>query len=430
LENLLIRISLLGALVGLMAGWAVVAFRYIIEWTQVWFLPGGSVGNYEGLPGWLRLALPVGGALLLGLIFERLPAERRAVGVTHLLDYLRFRRERLPLRNAFVQFFGGVLTLVSGQSMDREGPGVHIGAATVSLFGPGFNLGEEDAYLLAAAGGAAAIAAAFNTPLAGVIFVIEVLRVRYELNNIVPITVAAIVGTIVGRSVYGTEHLFAMSPVEIGSSAELPVMLLMGVTIGLLAAGFMLLVRTTARRTIDWRPLGAFLLAGLTTGVLAQWAPQIMSLGYDALLRIFRSELGVETLLLVLGAKLVATAVSVGARLPGGVIGPTLVMGGAVGGATELLFVQWDALFVGNPGFYAIIGMVAMMGAVLRAPLAALVALIELTGNLNIVLPGMIAVVAGEITTRALVGDVSAFTVMLKVQHEREALLAEPPSRH
>ena len=91
----------------------------------------------------------------------------------------------------------------------------------------------------------------------------------------------------------------------------------------------------------------------------------------------------------------------------------------------------WYSIEIGSSGFYAMIGMVAMMGAVLRAPLAALVALIELTGNLNIILPGMLAVVCGEIATRALIGDVSAFTAMLKVQHEREATQheeAEPGS--
>jgi CIC family chloride channel protein len=146
-----------------------------------------------------------------------------------------------------------------------------------------------------------------------------------------------------------------------------------------------------------------------------------MGLSYDALSRIFQNDLGLQALLLLVFTKLVATAASIGVRLPGGLIGPSLVMGGAVGGFTELVLSQWHSLQTGTAGFYAMIGMVAMMGAVLRAPLAALVALIELTGNLNIILPGMIAVVSGEIAARSLIGDASAFTVMLKVQHAREA---------
>ena len=148
MDRLLLRISLLGALTGLMAGLLVTLFRFSIELSQTWLLPDGQVGNYEALPGWLRFFLPVAGALLLALIFERLPAERRAVGVVHLLDYLRFRKQRLPFSNAIVQFFGGLLAIVSGNSVDREGPGVHLGAATASLLGRSIKLSEDDSCLL------------------------------------------------------------------------------------------------------------------------------------------------------------------------------------------------------------------------------------------------------------------------------------------
>ncbi len=421
MDRSLLRISLLGALTGLLAGVLVTVFRFSIEWSQHWILPGGRVGNYEALPGWLQFLFPVAGTLVLALIFERLPAGQRTVGIVHMLDYLRFRKQALPFPNAVVQFFCGMLAIVSGNSVDREGPGVHLGAAMASVLGMRIKLSEDDSYLLAAAGGAAAIAAAFNTPLAGVIFVIEVLRLRYAINNIVPVIVASVVGAIIGRIVYGPRPAFNVPAVSIGSLLELPVMLVMGVLIGLLAAGFVIAVQYTASKTISWRPLYAFVLAGVVTGLLAQWSPEIMGLSYDALSRIFQNDMGLQALLLLVFTKLVATAVSIGMRLPGGLIGPSLVMGGAVGGFTELVLSGWDSLHVGSSGFYAMIGMVAMMGAVLRAPLAALVALIELTGNLNIILPGMIAVVSGEIAARALIGDASAFTALLKVQHAREA---------
>ena len=404
-----------------MAGVLVTLFRFLIEWSQQWLLPGGQIGNYEALPGWQRFLFPVTGALVLAIIFEFLPVRQRTVGVVHLLDYLRFRKQKLPLSNAVVQFCCGLVAIVSGNSVDREGPGVHLGAATATLLSIRIKLNEDECYLLAAAGGAAAIAAAFNTPLAGVIFVIEVLRIRYAINNIVPVIVASVMGAIIGRIVYGPSPAFAVPALSIGSLAELPLILLMGVMIGLLAAGFIIATQYTAKRTISWRPLYAFMLAGLVTGVLAQWVPEIMGLSYDALSRIFHNDMGLQTLLLLVLAKLVATAISIGVRLPGGLIGPSLVIGGAVGGTIELLLFEWYPFYIGSAGFYAMIGMVAMMGAVLRAPLAALVALIELTGNLNIMLPGMIAVVSGEIATRAMIGDSSAFIAMLKVQHVREA---------
>ena len=244
---------------------------------------------------------------------------------------------------------------------------------------------------------------------------------RYAVNHIVPVIVAAVIGTVISRLVYGDSPAFAVPALSIGSLAELPVIMLMGAVIGLLAAGFIFIATRTASASISWRPLLAFSVAGLLTGVLAQWAPAIMGVSYDAIDRIFQNEPGLQALVMLLFAKLVATAVSVGMRLPGGLIGPSLILGGAVGGLTELLLKSGYPFYQGSAGFYAMIGMVAMMGATLRAPLAALVALIELTGNLHIMLPGMIAVVTAEIATRMLIGDVSAFTSLLKIQHKREA---------
>ncbi len=318
-----------------------------------------------------------------------------------------------------VQFFGGLIAIVSGHSVDREGPGVHLGAANAALLGRRMNLSEDEDYLLAAAGGAAAIAAAYNTPLAAVIFVIEVFRVRYAVNNIIPVITATVIGTVISRLVFGDNPAFIVPSLSIGSLGELPVIMLMGILIGILAATFIQACSITAKYTLAWRPLYAFLFAGVVTGLLAQWSPAIMGVSYDAINRIFLNNMGMQALLLLLIAKLVATAISVGVRIPGGLIGPTLILGGAVGGLTELL-VSNNAFYQGSAGFYAMIGMVAMMGAILRAPLAALVALMELTGNLNIILPGMIVVVTAEIATRGLVGDKSAFTAMLKLKLQRE----------
>jgi CIC family chloride channel protein len=421
LDKTLLRIALLGAITGLMAGVIVILFRLSIEISQHFLLPNSQIGNYEALPGWLRLLLPILGAVALGLFIEKLPVSNRSVGVVHVLNYLRFRKQQLPWKNAVVQFLGGLTAIISGHSVDREGPGVHLGAANVALIGWRIKLTEDEYYLLAAAGAAAAIAAAYNTPLAGVIFVIEVFRVRYAANYIVPVIVASAIGGILSRLMYGHSPAFEVPALSIGSLSELPIIMLMGALIGILASAFITLLSHTAKFTINWRPLTAFIFAGLITGLLAQWAPAIMGVSYDAVDRIFQNNMGAQALLILLIAKLVATAISVGVRIPGGLIGPSLILGGTVGGLTEILVANWFPFSEGSAGFYAMIGMVAMMGAILRAPLTALIALMELTGNLNIILPGMVAVVTAEIATRALVGDISAFTAILKTQHEREA---------
>ena len=403
----------LALVAGAVAGSGALFFRWCIEVVQVRFLPGGRIGNYEALaPGW-RLWLPVTGGILLGWIWDRLPPPQRLVGVTHVLDRLHSHAgERLPLANFLAQFAGGIVAIASGHSVDREGPGVHVGAASASLLGQAAHLSAEDDYTMTTCGAAAAIAAAFNTPLAGVLFVIEVLGVRYGVSRFVPVTAAAVVGAVLAQGFYGPAPAFLVPPVRLGSLSGLPTIALMGVITGLIAAAFVRSVAWMGERTRDWPHVASFGLAGIATGVLGWWVPQIMGLSYDTLNLFLAGEAGVAVLLAVLAAKFVATAVGVALRVPGGLIGPALLMGAALGGLTGVA-AQWlHGSAIGSIGFFAMVGMVAMMGSVLRAPLAALAALLELTANPNILLPGMVAVVSADLANRLSLDQPSAFQVL------------------
>jgi CIC family chloride channel protein len=412
-----IRLTLLGVASGFAAGAAVLVLRGSIDHAQILFLPEGKVGNYEGLEIGARVLLPVVGALLLGLAFERLPAHLRQVGVLHVLRMLRVPGgERLPAGNMLVQFFAGTFAIVSGNSVDREGPAVHIGSATASLVGQSLGVSREESYTLAAAGGAAAIAAAFNTPLAGIVFAIEVLRVRYDVSRYIPILSAAVVGAIFSGAIHGTDPAFTVPGLKLGSLWRLPSLVILGLVTGILAVAFITLCEQVTKRTQAWRPSVGFTVAGLVTGVLAIWTPQIMGMSYDTLDALLKGAVELKLVAAILVAKLVATAVAVGVRMPGGLIGPTLFIGGAAGSAVGLLAAAWNPMHVGSASFYALVGMVSMMGATLRAPLAALTALLELTGTPNVILPGMVAVVSAELTNRLVLGKDSVFEALIKVQ--------------
>jgi CIC family chloride channel protein len=412
-----LRLTLLGLLSGLMAGLVVVAFQLTVEHGQRLLLPGAQSGNFEALTGWIRIALPVLVGLLLGLAFDWLSPARREVGVTHVLKRLQAPgHERLPPANMLTQFLGAVVSIVGGHSVDREGPSVHLGAASASLLGQRLGLNAEDDITLAACGAAAAIAAAFETPLAGVVFAIEVLRVRYQVSRYLPVIVAAVVGAMVSRSLALTDAGLAVRPAYADADWQLSTLLGLGVITGLLAVAFIGLCAGVAARSSGWRCSLSFPLAGLITGLLAQWMPEIMGTSYDTLQRLLQ---GQGELLLALGlvvAKLLATGCAIGLRVPGGLIGPTLFIGGAAGSAVGLALQELTPLQAASPGFYATIGMVAMMGATLRAPLAALTALLELTANPNIILPGMIAVACAELVTRLVRGQKSVFDVLLDLQ--------------
>ncbi|MGB5833320.1 MAG: chloride channel protein [Thiohalocapsa sp.] len=412
-----LRITLLGVLSGLLAGTAVLAFRSAIEWGQQLLLPPGGSGNYEALPPWLRIILPVGVGLALGLLFDRLPRDLREVGVTHVLKRLQAPgRERLPPANMLTQFVGAVVAIVGGHSVDREGPAVHIGAASASFVGQRLRLTAEEDITLAACGSAAAIAAAFDTPLAGVVFAIEVLRIRYQVSRYLPVIVAAVVGAMVSRALTLTEQGFAVVPEYLGSNWEYTTLVTLGCVTGLLAVGFIGLTGVVAAHTIRMRCALSFSLAGLITGILALWTPEIMGTSYDTLDRLLQGQGELLFVVSLMLTKLIATSCAIGLRVPGGLIGPTLFVGGAAGSAVGLAIMEMTPVDTASPGFYATIGMVAMMGATLRAPLAALTALLELTGNPNIILPGMVAVASAELVTRLVRGQKSVFDVLLDVQ--------------
>jgi len=414
-----VRLTVLGALTGLAAGAVVLCFRWLVEWSQSLFLPGGQLGNYESLPAWAVLVLPAGGGLILGMVFERLPESLREVGVVHTVQQLRHTgRPALPIPNAVVQFLAGAFAIVSGHSVDREGPGVHLGAATGTLVG--WTSDDADTFTLTAAGAAASIAAAFNTPLAGVAFVIEVLGVRYRVDRFIPIMTASVAGALMGRAAYGPEPSFSTAHVVIGDLSELPLLALLGLITGLLGALFINLTERVRRGTGQWRPSLAFPLAGLITGAVGTVYPQVLGVGYDTLDNILSGRLVGPLLAGLALAKLLTTAVSVGLRIPGGLIGPSVLIGGAIGGCLGELFPALAPFPTGNTGFYATVGMLAMMSAVLRAPMAAMLALLELTGNTAILFPGMTAVVTADLVVRQLLGMDSVFEHLRRLSQPSE----------
>jgi CIC family chloride channel protein len=416
-----LRLTLLGVVSGILAGCGVIAFRGAVELGQLWLLPIGSVGNYESLSPWLCLALPTGAGLLLGLIFDRLPAAMRQVGVTHVLKVLQAPgQQRLRARNMFTQFFGAVVAIVGGHSVDREGPAVHIGAASASLVGRGLRTDTQEDITLTACGAAAAIAAAFDTPLAGVIFAIEVLRIRYEVGRFLPVIVAAVVGAVTARLLPLAPLGYVVQPEHLVSVWDYPSMVLLGACTAGLAVAFIGLSERVALRTRHWHNVSAFALAGLITGIIALWRPEIMGTSYDTLDQLLAGQGSLLLVASLVVTKLVATGCAVGLRIPGGLIGPTLFIGGAAGSALGMALALLAPEQSASPAFYATVGMVAMMGATLRAPLAALTALLELTANPNIILPGMIAVASAELITRLIRGRQSVFDVLLAVQTRAE----------
>jgi H+/Cl- antiporter ClcA len=410
------QLSMLAIPVGLLSGGVIILFRILVESSQGLLLNGGDIESYETLAPLLRLLLPLSGGLLIGLIWQYLKDSTREVGIIHVMERLDYHQGRLPLRNALAQFVGAGLSIISGHSVGREGPSVHLGATSGSQLGRWLRLPNNSKRTLVACGIAAAIAASFNTPLAGVIFAMEVVLMEYSLVSFGPVIMAAVTATTLTRAVYGSMPAFTVPNMQLGSLLELPYVILMGVVLGTLAALFIFLLQRFTGLLSRWPVWSRCTLAGLTVGLIAMIVPEVMGIGYDTVNQALLGNLGLVLLAGIALAKLIATAAGLGLGLPGGLIGPTLVIGAAAGGAMGIMADNWLPGDIASPAFYAMIGMVTMMGATLQAPLAALTAMLELTANPNIILPGMLALITGGLVCKEIFGKESVYIELMRTR--------------
>jgi CIC family chloride channel protein len=403
-----------GVLVGFAAGLLIIMFREFIHFLQNIYLDSYDRSFLE-LPALQRFFIPLLGAVFLGVLFHRINRQHRQLGVAHVMERLAYHQGQLPWRNALLQFFGAALSIGSGHSVGREGPGIHLGAANGSLLGQWLNLPYTSIRVLVACGIAASIAASFNTPLAGVIFAMEVIMLEYSISSFAPVILSAFTATAITRMMYGHSAAFEVPILQLGSLAEIPVILLLALLVGASASLFISLLRIFARFLQDNPVWLRFTLAGIITGIAALISPHTMGVGYDAVNAALLGSMGVSLLLIILVAKLIASSACIGLGLPGGLIAPTLVIGATIGSIIGLLAHQWlPASYIGSDtGLYAMLGMGAMMAATLQAPLAALLAMLELTGNPNILFPGMLAVIIASQTSRHLFGHESVFKMLM-----------------
>ncbi|WP_251358239.1 chloride channel protein [Kangiella sp. TOML190] len=394
--------AVIGLICGILAGGSNVLFRLFTESGLVLWAPDvlaseNQEQDFEGVSWQFRLLLPTIGGLVVGLVLQRLAPETRQVGVSHVLERLNYHQGNLPVKNAVTQFIVGGMTIASGQSVGREGPGIHLGSTSGSWLGRKLKLPNNSTRILVGCGCAAAISASFNTPLAGVVFAMEIIVMEYAVASFIPIILAAVAGAVMTQWVFGSDPAFDVpSHLDVQSLWEMPYFLLLGVIGGCVASAFIFLTRRVARASRKWPVWLKTFIAGSSVGVIAIGIPEVMGIGYDTVNGAIHNELFLKVLLFALVGKFIATIICSGLSLPGGVIGPTLFMGAMLGGVLGNIGGNVFPDHSSFEGFYAIIGMATLMSAVLQAPLAALMALLELTNNPNIILPGMFSIVVAN----------------------------------
>ncbi len=376
----------LALVIGALTGSAVVAFILLTERMGMRLYPVG------GAP-WRRLLFPVVGSLGIGYLLYRYFPDARGSGVPQTKAALYAREGRITLRTVLGKFFCTSATLASGIPLGREGPSVQVGAGIGSVLGRLLGLRSEQVKNLIAVGAAAAIAAAFNTPLAAVLFSLEEIVGDLHAPVIGVVVLASATAWMVLRVFLGNHPLFKVPQYQLVSPAEFAVYAVLGVAGGVVSAAFAKLLRMRERflrfpqKTVWFQPV----VGGLLVGVVGWFVPQVLGVGYGFVGDALNGNMAFNLMLLLVVLKLLTVTTSYASGNAGGMFGPALfigaMLGGTVGTAAHHLFPAYTA----TPGAYALVGMGAVFAGIVRAPMTSVLMIFEMTQDYAVIVPLMIA---------------------------------------
>ena len=380
-------ILVLALVIGALTGLAVVAFILLTERMGMRLYPVG------GAP-WRRLLFPVVGSLGIGYLLYRYFPNARGSGVPQTKAALYAREGRILLRTVLGKFFCTSATLASGIPLGREGPSVQVGAGIGSVLGRLLGLRPEQVKKLIPVGAAAAIAAAFNTPLAAVLFALE--EIVGDLNAPVmgAVVLASATAWVVLRVLLGNNPLFKVPQYQLGRPIELVVYAVLGVAGGVVSVAFTkLLLGMRARflrfpqNTVWFQPVAG----GLLVGLMGWFVPQVLGVGYGFVGDALNGRMAFNLMVLLVVLKLFAVTTSYASGNAGGIFGPSLFIGAMLGGTVGTVAHHLFPAYTATPGAYALVGMGAVFAGIVRAPMTSVLMIFEMTQDYAVIVPLMIA---------------------------------------
>ncbi|WOH35924.1 chloride channel protein [Thalassotalea fonticola] len=407
------QLCLMGIIGGTLASLCIILFRFSVESLQLLYLE--NIDDYTTLSEFYRFITPVVAVLfILGLAWISKFKYTR-MGIPFVIHRLKANYGYIPFKNTLTQFFGGIFALAGGFSVGREGPAVHIGAASSSFLGSKLALPHNSIRTLCACGVAAGISASFNTPLAAVIFVMEVILREYRLHIFIPVILASIIGSMMTHAFFGPYHEFEFFAYIVIDFWHYPLLILFGIFLGFLAKAFNSSLIATLKFSLKYHMAKRLVLAALIMGFIGLLVPQSMGASLSAIGSMLEHNNHLLLILAILAAKFIATIAVLGLGVPGGIIGPTLAIG-AIAGALMAFFVNILYPEVSFAGDYALMGMAGMLAATLNAPLAALLTVIELSNQLQLALPAMVVITSAYLTSSQFLKNRSIFLQQLEFQ--------------
>ncbi|MGE5236708.1 MAG: ClcB-like voltage-gated chloride channel protein [Acidobacteriota bacterium] len=411
-------VLLLAALIGLLGALVTVAFRIAIRHVE-WVFTGhmsGLVEAAQSLVWWQRLTVPVIGGLVAGAILQFGLRLVRGRPTTDYMEAVAVGDGVLGVRTSLVKSASSLVTIGSGGSIGREGSMVQLAALVGSVTGRLLPHSESRMRLLVACGAAAGMASAYNAPIAGALFVAEIVLGSIAMESLGPMLVSSVVASATVHNLLGYAPVFAIPPLRFVSPWETLFYFALGIVCGV-AAPLFLFVLTEVEKGFASLALplyGKMALGGLVVGVLSVDRPEIWGNGYSVVTQIIHARLAWQLVAVVLVLKVVATAATAGSGAAGGVFTPTIFVGASLG---FLLGSGVHAAFPGvtaGPDTYAVVGMGALLAATTHAPVMSILMIFEMTLDYDIVLPLMLGCVTAYYVSRSHLNSESIYARSLR----------------
>ncbi|MBT4375180.1 MAG: chloride channel protein [Nitrospina sp.] len=425
-QNMLI----LAALLGFLAGFASTFFRWMIEFFESIFSIEGF--SLAGIPPqtypFLLPLMPMVGGFFIGLICKYFPNAVKENGVHKVMYAVALNDGKVRKRTIASCAVTSSITIGSGGSAGREGPTVQIGAAVGSTIGQLLHLSTDRMRVLVGCGAAAGIAASFNAPLAGVLFSLEIILGDFAIHTFSPIIIASVIGTVTGRALEGNEVTFNVPVHELVHPAEIIFYLILGILCGIVARLFTFIyfyVQQIFEEKITIPGLYKPAIGGLIVGMISIFMPQILGNGYDVMEQALTGQMFWGLAFLLVFMKIMCTSITLGSGGMGGIFAPSLfigaMLGTAFGSSIHFIFPTLSA----SAGTYSVVGMGAVAGAVMQAPLTNILMLFELTNDYTLILPIMATCIAASYTYQRFTKQSIYVQYLLNkginIRHGREA---------
>ncbi len=401
------RVLLLALPVGIVAGLGSVVFYTLLDLSHVIFLdhmagyrpmgPGGEHPLFHPsshpFVRWMLIVVPTLGGILSGWLVYTFAPEAEGHGTDAAIEAYHFKGAIIRGRVPFIKIISSAITIGSGGSGGREGPIAQIGAGFGSIISRSLGLREHERRILMMAGMSAGIGSIFHAPLAGAIFAAEILYrdIDMEYELLVPSAITSVIAYCVFSLFFGFGSLFATPSVQLTNTKEILPYTLLAVILAL-AARLHVTIFYTVRdlfHKIPIKPHFKPAIGGFLTGIVGFFIPESLYTGYGLVQQALDGNIVLEFILAVAFAKMLTTAFSIASGGSGGIFGPSVVIGGAIGGAAGLIFQNFWPSLVPNPEAYVIVGMAGFFASAASTPFSTVIMVSEMTGNYELLLPAV-----------------------------------------